>query len=281
MKGYVYSIKSPSNKRYIGITKRNPKKRFREHIRHSMNGVYRRKFYKAIRHYGEENMKMDILEEVTSTDEYGLMEKLFELENKYIIKFDTFFNGYNGTLGGEGTVGLSGELNPFFGKKHGIDTLERLSKLAKQRKHSDETKRKISESSKGRKHSKESIKLMKEQKAKEVGRSVICLDTKETFRTITDCSNRFNIARSDIRKVCEGKRITAHGMKFRFLKDGKVVEIIEPENKRAKRIKCVQTGKSYESIQACCDDLGVRHQHVSAILRGRQKTTKGYSFIYD
>lgn len=281
MKGYVYSITSPSNKRYIGITKRNPENRFREHIRHSINGIYQRKIYKAIRHYGKENMKMEILEEITSSDEHVLMQMLFELENKYIIEFDTFVNGYNGTLGGEGTAGLSGEMNPFYGKKHGIDTLERLSELAKQRKHSDETKRKISESSKGRKHTKESIKLMKEQKIKEVGRSVICLDTKETFQTLTDCSNHFNIARSDIRKVCEGKRITAHGMKFRYLENGKTVEVNEPENKRVKRIKCEQTGKSYKSIQACCDDLGVRHQHVSAILRGRQKTTKGYSFIYD
>lgn len=281
MKGYVYSIESPSNKRYIGVTKRNPKNRFREHIRHSLNGIYQRKLYKAIRCYGEENMKFKVIQVVNADDEKTLMEKLFKLEMKYILQYDTFANGYNGTEGGEGTVGMSGELNPFYGKKHNAETLDRLSELAKKRRHTEETKRKISEAGKGKVHSPESLKLMKGYWTERKGKGVICLDDDEKFNSITECSEFYGISRSDIRKVCEGKRITAHGKKFRFLDNGKVIGVKEPENKRVRRVKCVETGDSYESIQACCDDLGVRHQHVSAILRGRQKTTKGYSFIYD
>lgn len=278
MKGYVYSITSPSNKVYVGITLTTPKNRFREHIAFSKRGNSNRKISNAFRKYGPDNLKLSTLEILEHDVKEELYKALCEREKFHIHNLDTFINGYNCTLGGEGTVGLVGELNQFYGKKHKPETIQRLRELASVRKHTEETKRKISEAGKGRVHSKESIEKMKQRKER---KQVICLDTKETFDSITDCSNYFKITRSDIRKVCEGKRITAHGMKFRCVIDGVIQEVQEPENKRIKRIKCVQTNKTYDSITECCADLGVRHQHVSAILRGRQKTTKGYSFIYD
>lgn len=278
MKGYVYSITSPSNKVYVGITLTTPKNRFREHIAFSKRGNSNRKISNAFRKYGPDNLKLSTLEILEHDVKEELYKALCEREKFHIHNLDTFINGYNCTLGGEGTVGLVGELNQFYGKKHKPETIQRLRELASVRKHTEETKRKISEAGKGRVHSKESIEKMKQRKER---KQVICLDTKETFDSITDCSNYFKITRSDIRKVCEGKRITAHGMKFRYVIDGVIQEVQEPENKRIKRIKCVQTNKTYDSITECCADLGVRHQHVSAILRGRQKTTKGYSFIYD
>lgn len=278
MKGYVYSITSPSNKVYVGITLTTPKNRFREHIAFSKRGNSNRKISNAFRKYGPDNLKLSTLEILEHDVKEELYKALCEREKFHIHNLDTFINGYNCTLGGEGTVGLVGELNQFYGKKHKPETIQRLRELASVRKHTEETKRKISEAGKGRVHSKESIEKMKQRKER---KQVICLDTKETFDSITDCSNYFKITRSDIRKVCEGKRITAHGMKFRYVIDGVIQEVQEPENKRIKRIKCVQTNKTYDSITECCADLGVRHQHVSAILRGGQKTTKGYSFIYD
>lgn len=279
MKGYVYSITFPSNKRYIGITTKNPKTRYREHISHALYGnCGQRKIYKAINKYGADNLKFEVLVEIEKETKELLLKDLCLLEQKYINDFDSFFNGYNCTLGGEGTFGLVGELNQFYGKKHTPETINRLKELASVRKHTEETKRKISEAGKGRKHSKESIEKMKQRKER---KQVICLDTNDTFNSSTDCSNHFKIARSDIRKVCEGERITAHGMKFRYIIDGVIQEVQEPENKRVRKVKCVQTGKVYDSIKECCADLGVRHQHVSAILRGRQKTTRGYSFIYN
>lgn len=50
MKGYVYSIKFPNNKRYIGITVRKPKNRLKEHLNLSKTDK-KRKLYKAIRNY--------------------------------------------------------------------------------------------------------------------------------------------------------------------------------------------------------------------------------------
>lgn len=208
---------------------------------------------------------------------HALFLKLCELETHYIKYYDSFKNGYNCTLGGEGTVGMSGDLNPFYGKKHSKETLKKLSESASKRKHTDEARKKISEASKGRKHNPESIAKMRER---EDCKEVICLETGEIFPSITICSEKISIGRSDIRKVCNGVRITAKGKRFRFIIDGVIQEVQEPENKRIRKIMCIQNGKHYASIKECCEDLNVRNQHVSAVLRGKQKQTKGYSFEY-
>lgn len=276
MKGYVYSIKFPNNKRYIGITVRKPKNRLKEHLNLSKTDK-KRKLYKAIRKYKEENMFFEIINEVEDIDRHALFLKLCELETHYIKYYDSFKNGYNCTLGGEGTVGMSGDLNPFYGKKHSKETLKKLSELGFKRKHTDETRKKISEAGKGRKHNPESIAKMRER---EECKEVICLETGEIFPSITVCSEKTSICRSDIRGVCNGVRITAKGKRFRFIIDGVIQEVQEPENKRIRKIMCIQNGKHYASIKECCEDLNVRHQHVSAVLRGKQKQTKGYSFKY-
>lgn len=280
MKGYVYSITSPSNKVYVGITLTTPKNRFREHIAFSKRGNSNRKISNAFRKYGPDNLKLSTLEILEHDVKEELYKALCEREKFHIHNLDTFINGYNCTLGGEGTVGMVGELNPFYGKKHNPETVAKFKEMAKLRRHTPESRKKLSEAGKGRKHKAESIQKMKEVQRKRSKR-VICLDNQIIYPSLTNCSEQLKITRSDIRKVCEGKRITAHGMKFRYVIDGVIQEVQEPENKRIKRIKCVQTNKTYDSITECCADLGVRHQHVSAILRGRQKTTKGYSFIYD
>ena len=152
-----------------------------------------------------------------------------------------------------------------------------MSELGFKRKHTDETRKKISEAVKGRKHNPESIAKMRER---ENCKEVICLETGEIFPSTTACSKKTSICRSDIRKVCNGVRITAKGKRFRFIIDGVIQEVQEPENKRIRKIMCIQNGKRYASIKECCEDLNVRHQHVSAVLRGKQKQTKGYSFEY-
>lgn len=276
MEGYVYSMKFPSNKRYVGITTKKPRNRFKEHMTLAKT-ERKRKIYKAIRKYGEKNIEFEILETIQSEDVVSLFKYLCEKETYYIDKYDTFYNGYNCTKGGEGTVGMVGELNPFYGLKHKQETLSILSEKASKRRHTEETKRKIALAGKGRKHTEESIQKMRDNSN---NKKVICLDTQEIFHSTCECSKKLGIARSDIRKVCEGKRITAHGMKFRFYENGSIKEVKEPRNNRVKKIMCVETKKKYSSIKDCCEDLNVRHQHVSAVLRGKQKTTKGYSFIY-
>lgn len=53
----------------------------------------------------------------------------------------------------------------------------------------------------------------------------------------------------------------------------------KPANNRTK-IRCMQTGKIYESQLQAAQELGLKQSDISNVLCGRQKTTKNYSFEY-
>lgn len=94
----IYKATSPSGKVYIGMTTASLEKRKKEHIRFATR--YETPFSKAILKYGIENISWEIIDTAETLDQ------LKEKEKFYIQKFDSFNNGYNCTLGGEGVFGL-------------------------------------------------------------------------------------------------------------------------------------------------------------------------------
>lgn len=92
--GVAYCINNIINdKKYIGITTRTIDERFNEHCKaNSIIG-------KAISKYGKNNFRIYQLDSADSK------QSLFELERYFINKYDTYKNGYNATIGGEGVVG--------------------------------------------------------------------------------------------------------------------------------------------------------------------------------
>lgn len=102
----VYCYTSPSGKKYIGITsKRREKIRKKDHKSCAEKGIGF-SFHQAIRKYGWENFKYEVLCYVSSRETACLMEKAL------IKEFNTYYNGYNDTFGGEGFFGLCGEESP-------------------------------------------------------------------------------------------------------------------------------------------------------------------------
>lgn len=90
--GYIYCITSPSGKRYIGQTERHYEKRFREHCALSNCCIL---LENAIRKYGKDNMKFEVLLMINN-----------ECLDDYEIKFIQFYNtlepaGYNIRTGGD------------------------------------------------------------------------------------------------------------------------------------------------------------------------------------
>ena len=145
---YLYTITNQLNgKQYIGISS-NPARRWIEHkCNHGSKIVYQ-----AIKKYGIENLRFDILYE-------GCGEDIKQLEIDLIDKYDTLApKGYNLTEGGEGTIGWipsietrqkmsksrTGERNGMYGKKHSKETKEKIRKKAKTRKWSKESCKKNS-----------------------------------------------------------------------------------------------------------------------------------------
>lgn len=92
--GYIYKITNiTNNKIYIGKTSRSLNIRWNEHKKESLYSD--RPLYKAIRKYGLDAFKISLIEEVSE-------DKINEREQYWISYFDTYNNGYNCTIGGEG-----------------------------------------------------------------------------------------------------------------------------------------------------------------------------------
>jgi len=96
----VYTIYLVTNditsKKYVGFTGNTLCKRKKQHL-YSFKSGKKTKFYDAIRKYGIENFDWKII--------YQSKDKLHckEIMESYFIKeYDTYFNGYNMTMGGDG-----------------------------------------------------------------------------------------------------------------------------------------------------------------------------------
>lgn len=101
---FIYKYTNKINgKIYIGLTTRTVEIRHKEHLKDINNGSY---FHRVMKKYGINNFKLETLCECNN------FEELKEAEKFYIKKFNSFANanksnGYNLTMGGEGTIGFN------------------------------------------------------------------------------------------------------------------------------------------------------------------------------
>ena len=95
--GYIYKITNKINQKiYIGQTAKTIEERFQEHIIDAKKqNIKNRPLYKAFNKYGIENFSIELIEECAN-------EILSEREIYWIKYFNSYHNGYNATLGGDG-----------------------------------------------------------------------------------------------------------------------------------------------------------------------------------
>lgn len=100
IKGLIYIIKNTVNdKVYIGQTTLSLEDRWKSHLKpsvHKTRGTY--KIYNAMNKYGKENFYVELLEDDIPID------LLNEKEIEYIELYDSYYNGYNSTKGGDGRI---------------------------------------------------------------------------------------------------------------------------------------------------------------------------------
>ena len=97
--GLIYMRTSPSGKSYIGQTIQSEQTRWNQHCRDAYNcssPLYETILSKAIRKYGKNNFSVTILKDNIPKEE------LNQYEEYYIQLYNTYFNGYNSSFGGEG-----------------------------------------------------------------------------------------------------------------------------------------------------------------------------------
>lgn len=96
----IYIIRNRVNSFvYIGLTKRTVWKRWQEHYRSAKRGTDRR-LYRAMQKHGIENFYYDILYQ-NDTMSY---ENLHIAERLFVEQFNSYWFGYNDTLGGSGKL---------------------------------------------------------------------------------------------------------------------------------------------------------------------------------
>jgi len=217
MLGIIYCYTSPSGKKYIGQT--TDKDRLSKHLYLCNKGVDL-PFYRAIRKYGIENFKYEVLFNIENDDIKIVKKVLSEKEIYFILLFDSFKNGYNCSEGGEGNLGF----------KHSENTKNILSEHAykqweneefknyiinihKGKILSSETKDKISKHSKLMWENEEYVKKVISHKYKKVK----CIETDKIYSSVKECSDNMNINKNNISQVCRGERKHTKGYSFIYI----------------------------------------------------------------
>lgn len=103
---YIYKIINSINQKiYIGKTLFSIEKRFKEHLDEaSRTRSNNRPLYNAIKKYGKENFSIELVEKIENE------EILEEREKFWIEHFNSYKNGYNATIGGDGKKYLNHDL---------------------------------------------------------------------------------------------------------------------------------------------------------------------------
>lgn len=233
-----------NNKVYIGQTHKTLEERIKRH----KNDYQRRDsyFYRAIRKYGWENFKWEVIDDSAITD-----EELNKLEKYYIKMYNSFDNkdkGYNSTSGADHNYKLTeeeclkrslrvrGEKNPMYGKP-GIWKGKHFSKEHKQH---------LSEALKGR------PAPWAKGKNHWCATAVINLNTGEIFDTLKQAAEAYSIDYNTISKMLKGQIKNTKGYKWAKVEDidlniFKPIPINLDEHILIKPVIHLETGKIYHS----------------------------------
>lgn len=264
----IYCIENQANrKKYVGQAI-NIEKRWRQHRNKLVNGShYNEHLQRAWNQYGESAFSFYVLE---ICDEQSLDAR----ENYYIEALGSFENGYNMTLGGEGTRGClhTEEYKKYMhdisvGKKYSEDTLLKMS-LAKKEIHQVETEARkkgrkvVSEKLKGRKHTEEHKKKNSDaHKGKPAWNKGLKMPDDYVHPMLG--KHHSEDAKSKISVANSGKKRSK-----------------EQREKLSKPILCIETNEVFASITDAAEKYNVTIGAVSRALRGKSKTCCGLRWSY-
>jgi len=269
----VYKHTFPNGKVYIGITRRKPEKRWRT------NGSgywYQNKtLFFAIKKYGWENIKHDVLFENISKEE------AYSKEIELISFYDSINpeKGYYISSGGASGI------------KHSEETKKKLSIAHTGKKYSKEIKLKMSLAHMGKKQSYEHIKKHTEARKRPLYR--ISLEGKiiDKFSGVKDAAVFLNKpqAGGNISKACKSELKQVYGFMWRYCDELNENSIIEPLNIK-KLNQMSLDGKLIKTWETIADAINFifplelnKHKiylKISRRLNGKTKNKEAFGFIW-
>ena len=101
---YIYKITNiNTNKVYIGKTSRIIQERWKEHCKQFNQDALNRPLYNAMKKYGVDNFLIEVVEEWD--------ESILSIREQYWIDaYNSYYDGYNATLGGDGRPCVNSQL---------------------------------------------------------------------------------------------------------------------------------------------------------------------------
>lgn len=203
---YIYKITNlKNNKVYVGATTRHPLERFKEHCKDAKRFTDR-PLYIAINKYGKENFVVDILEKCEET-EFGARETY------WIEELRSFKYGYNATTGGSGKPYADYDLIVALWNEG-----KNITEIVNATLYDDDTVRNalnnVDVSNKDR------LKRGHLPISKQV--AMVDVDTNVTIQIFPSLRDAYRflgkISNGHIEQVCKGKRKTAYGYSWKYVK---------------------------------------------------------------
>ena len=215
---YIYIITNLINgKQYVGKTLFSVERRWKEHKQDYLRKRNeKRPLYNAMEKYGVKNFRIDTLEECTAEDSS-------EREQYWIQYYNTFHEGYNVTLGGDGKKRLN-----YKQILHDYDTTQLSARaIAEKNNCSVDSIKNIVAQYRTDPNWKD--RCAYEHRINNLGisgKSVVCIELNKIFPSATSAANWLiqegriksqSYGRSTIPKVCRGEAKTVGGFHWRYL----------------------------------------------------------------
>lgn len=277
VEGIIYKYTSPSGKVYIGQTTN-------EFYRRRMwfgTGRYtggRSKIDRARKKYGAVNFTYDVLYKREFPSVETATQELNRLESYYIGLYDSYRNGYNSTLGGDGSRGY----------KASLDTRKKISVANKGKKKHSGFGIKISESMRGKPKSLEHRKRLSESK-KNSGHRIAQYSLSGTlikiWNNIEEVASFLNVSRESIAGCCRGKSVSAHKYLWRYV-NSYVDSTIPPKKRRIDSKAVLQYTtegifvREFPSLVDAATAVGGNGTNISSCCKGKVNTYKGYKWRF-
>lgn len=118
-------------------------------------------------------------------------------------------------------------------------------------------------------------------------KSVIRLDTKEVFNSVTEAAKAVGSTQPLVSAVCRGERGHTKGVQFVWQSDYEAGNLPEftPKNKGAnhkwaRAVRCIETGKVYSTTIEAAADTGAQASKITSVCRGKRKKAAGFRWEY-
>lgn len=279
---FIYKATSATTgKVYIGQTTQTLQERINQHNSHAFGHQYNYHFHNAIRKYGADDFNYEIIE-----DDIKSVETLNERERYWISYYNSYYDGYNSTMGGDGTVRRDDELIvKLFKEGHTTQEICEITGYNRQTVYKSYGVNGLTEENKKRKN-----EQIRERCSRPV--DVYSLDGiyMKTFESATVCGRVFG-SQGLVSAVCrqEENVLSAYGCLFKYSDDPRDISewVARLKNKKdsgrpKKEIEQYDSDNNlvctYESASAAATALGKKDK--SNICAAARKGVKAYGYYW-